>query len=146
MPNNRANIYVKQGDGRNGVYLYTALDGPQMPAILKSALHRGRERWGDTGALTRIIFSELTQRNVFGTNDYGISTFIGDNENFILVVDDKKLKIGLFGESGQMYKSWSFDEYMAMPADRMDYYRLSGGARVEHDNGINRRRGDPYPL
>ncbi len=146
MPNNKANIYVKFADGK-GIYLYTNTDGPQLPLILRNALRRGRERWGDTQSLARIIFAEMTQRSVFGTNDYGISTSLGDNENFILVVDDAVQKIGIFGESGHMFGQIGYDAFLRLNEYDLNFGHLTGGHRIEDDSyGANRRRGDPYPF
>lgn len=143
MPNNKGSIYVKSG--KSGVYLYSNKDGPKLPIILKNALTRGKGRWGDTPSLTRIIFSEMIQKDVFGTNSYAISPALLDNENFILVVDDVKSIVGIFGESGNCYAKYTYDQFISMPDAKLDFMKLTG-YRFEQDHGINQRPNDPFPL
>lgn len=84
---NRANILVKESvDG--GVYLYTHSDGDNVPFVLKSVLRR-RVRWDDTQYLTRIIFDELTMGHRGDETGYGISSFVGDGSDRVLMVDIK---------------------------------------------------------
>lgn len=146
MPSTKGNIYVKHGNGK-GVYLYTAKFGHVLPSIVKSALTRVKGQWGDTPSITRAIFAELIQKDVFNINDAGISTSLVDNENFILVVDDKKKLIGVFGESGHCYSIYNFQQFLALPNTYLTTSALSGGHRIEHERPTpNTRTGDPYPL
>lgn len=88
----RANIYVVQHlHGENpegGIFLYTHWGGSNLPTVLQAALKRGQDRWKDEPYLTRIIMCEMIDREEWSdTTGYGISTYLGDNEYPILVVD-----------------------------------------------------------
>ncbi len=141
---NKASIYIKHPDNK-GVYLHTQKMGTALPKILHRALIRGRERWGDTPTLTRIIFSEMTQSNVLEKNGFAISTTLMDNEQWLLVVDDREEKIGIFGESGSCYKMFSLNEFCGLKEADCEWNRLIGG-RFNDDNGINRNKPDLYPF
>lgn len=144
MAGNKGNIYVKQGNG-TGVYLYTQREGLRLPKIVQSALARGRERWGDTSSLTRILFGELVQKDALGNIGFGISTHLNDNENFIIVIDDKAERIGFFCENGQLVKVYTFAQYANLDEVTLDWARVCGGNRFENqEHSNNPRRGDPY--
>lgn len=93
----RANIYVKE-DAERGVYLYTHWAGTDLPRTLQTALDRGRERWGDTPYLARIVFCEMVDRVEKDLTGYGISTVLCDNEYPIIVLDDTNRRLGLAPE------------------------------------------------
>lgn len=140
----RGNIYVKHSP-TSGVYLSTATKGDILPKILQTALVRGRDRWGDTSSLTRIIFEEMTQKSFLGKTGFGISPMLGDNENFILVVDDKNEKIGSFGENGQVFKMFTFAQLLGFTPDQLTWRNLTG-YNVHESFGINNNKPDPYPM
>ncbi len=141
---NRANIYLKYPDNK-GLYLYTHSKGTVLPKILQRALLRGRERWGDTAAMARIIFSEMTQANVLDKTGYAISPTLMDNEQWILVVDDREEKVGIFGESGACYRQFTLNQFCAMKEADLEW-GLMIADRFYDDNGNNRNRNDPYPF
>ena len=138
----KGNIYIKNENG--GIYLYTAKDGSRLPKILKKALIRGRGKWGDTASLTRVIFSEMTQNEPLSLNGYGISTQLTDNEEFILVVDDRKEKVGIFGESGRMYTSLSFESLVDRPDLNLEWNRIVGS--IFSDDYGTPNPANPYPM
>lgn len=142
------NIYIKQGANK-GIYLYTAKDGKILPKILKNALVRGRERWGDTQALTRVIFAEMIQKDVLSNTGFGISAHLGDNDNFIIAVDDKIEKIGFFTESGAAFKYYTFDQFIALTDAALDWRTVCPGRFADADNNANANLAlnrDPYPM
>jgi hypothetical protein len=67
----RRNVVVKH-DQERAVALYTHWGGSDLPATLANALKRGESRWDDSTYLTRIIFSEMIQREVLSETGYGI--------------------------------------------------------------------------
>lgn len=68
----RANVLVKTADEQ--VCLYTHWGGYELPETLRSALNRGKDRWGDFQYLARIIFCEMVgERNWNETTGFGIS-------------------------------------------------------------------------
>jgi len=87
----RANIKVT---GAGDVYLYTHWNGEELPQILKQALIRGRDRWGDPSYLARIIFCEMVNGQEKDTTGYGISGECGDGGDRILTVDTDKMTVG----------------------------------------------------
>jgi hypothetical protein len=140
----KANIVIKHPNN-SLVYLYTVNKGTTLPKILQKGLIRGRERWGDTASLTRIIFSEMIQNDVLGKTGAAISPLLMDNEQFLLVVDDQKERVGVFGESGNMYRKIGFAEYCAMREADLEWNCLVPHLYNE-DNGLNRHKGDLYPF
>lgn len=141
----RANIYVKQGSAP-GIYLYTQSKGIVLPKLLKRALERGRERWGDTASLTRIIFAEMMQKDIMSNIGYGISTQLADNENFIIVVDDQIEKIGFFDEAGNKYLDMTFQKFCAMEDRYMEWPNLLRHRYQDARVGPNPNKPDPYPF
>lgn len=108
MAGDKANVYIKN----NGVYLYTAKDGKSLPKLVQKALRRSRALWGDPDSMARIIFSEMIQREVLEPNcAYGISSSMMENDNFIIMIDDRVGKIGFFSEMGAKLLWYDFDEY-----------------------------------
>jgi len=80
----RGNIkFIDEGE----IYFYTHDMGSDLKQIVAMALDRGESRWSDGQYLARIIFCELIKRDVLGTTGYGISTYVGDNENPYVIVD-----------------------------------------------------------
>jgi hypothetical protein len=138
-----ANVYIK--DGRKGFYLSTK-KGETLPKTLQLALNRGRDRWGDTPALARIIFSEMTHKEMMTNTGFGISTAIGDNDNFVLVIDDKNQKIGVFSETGTKLKDYTFNAFVGFTDDKLTWAKLAGRPFSENDVGDNTHSADLYPF
>lgn len=103
----RANIAVSDGKGR--VYLYTHWNGTELPETLQRALAR-RQRWDDAFYLTRIIFCEMVKGQETEETGFGISTYVGDGENRVLVVDPDNGTVTRTGGG----KIFSFAEYLAL--------------------------------
>jgi hypothetical protein len=112
----RGNIRIDYGDD-NSVYFYGHWSGSEMFDILKSALSRGRSRWGDEQYLSRIIFCELIKDDVMGLTGFGISTFIGDNEYKVLAVEMETQTVHMVTEEGEELSEWSFEEFIALTDD-----------------------------
>ena len=81
----RANIKMKTG--ADEVHLYTHWAGSELPAILKSALERGRSRWNDSQYLARIIFCEMVKGCEMEEMGFGISAGCGDGGDRVITVD-----------------------------------------------------------
>jgi hypothetical protein len=128
---NRGNIYVKQADG--GIYLYTQNRGDKLPQILKMALLRGKSRWGNTPVMTRIIFGEMVQNDVLNMDGFAISTQLSDNDHYLLVVDDAKERVGLFSESGQCFKVYSYEAYVELADTKLTWALVAGGYTPDHN-------------
>lgn len=138
------NIYVKFGNNR-GIYLHTKLGGPSLPKTLKAALVRGKARWGDTATLSGIIFNEMTQKDTFKGSGFSMNVDIVDNDNFVLVVDDHNSKVGIFGENGRVIKSFSFNEFISLSNENLEWPKLTHYFFADYC-GVNQNRGDPYPF
>ncbi len=112
----RANVCVKGEDGPP-VFFYTHWRGTELPGIVARGLDRGRDRWGDTPYLRRVVFCELVAADVDGLAGFGISSSIGDNEYAILVVDDTKKTVGvaLEGTPESPFRTASYEEFIANP-------------------------------
>lgn len=109
----RGNIAVQHGLLKDGsparIYLYTHWKGSSIKETLQRAL-RKRQRWDDSPYLTRIIFNELQGKNR-GEAGFGISPFLDDNENNILIVNPEVQKVTLEDENGSVLKCWSFEKF-----------------------------------
>lgn len=140
----KGNIYVK--DGNKGIYLFSQTKGQDLPKILQNALIRAKDRWGDTPTLTRVIFGELVQKDVLGKTGYALSTTLIDNENFILVVDDRANKIGIFNEYGQKVKEFSYQAFIGLTPETLAWNKLIPRRFSADDMGDNTNSTDPYPF
>lgn len=140
---NNANIFIKNSNN-TGVYLYSKM-GDKLPVVLQNALKRGKDRWGDTPTMTRIIFSEMIQNDVLGNTGFGISNSIMDNDHLILVVDDANCRIGVFGETGRKWISYTYQQFISLTTRQLDWFTIANGYTLEHDTGAYVRTGtDPY--
>lgn len=90
---NRGNIIVRSG--KKEIFFYTHWCGSEMAFILKSALERGKERWGDPSYLNRIIFEEMIKNDKLGITGYGICFEEEDHDagNPYIVVDHDEEKV-----------------------------------------------------
>jgi hypothetical protein len=90
MPNTisiRSNICILERFGGR-VYLYTHKKGLDVFNILRNALVRGADRWHDEQYLARIIMCEMLKgEDLDGTSDFGISSFIGENDLPVFMID-----------------------------------------------------------
>lgn len=131
----RGNIFFvddARGDEWTGIYMYTHWSGVELPSIVKAALERGRDRWGDSQYLGRILFCELVKDAPMDTTGFGLSTQIGDNEHLIVRVNDAEQRVS-FHQPGseRLAKSrgvaiWSYDEYVEQPDERLSDAFASG--------------------
>ncbi len=120
----RGNIYFVDASARGelrGIYMYTHWAGSYVWKVVKDALKRGDDRWGDSQYLARIVFCELVKDAVLDTTGYGLSTSIGDNEHVIIRVDDTASRVS-FHEPGRERSpkdkgiaSWSYEDYVKVP-------------------------------
>ncbi|MGZ3424482.1 MAG: hypothetical protein ACXVEE_41870 [Polyangiales bacterium] len=116
----RGNIYFAEhapGDGGvAGIYLYTHWGGSYVARIAQCGLARGRDRWNDEPYLARIVFNEMTHGAELETTGFGISSYVGDNEHDIVVVDTASQRVGLAhaAEMPKTFRSWSFAEFVAL--------------------------------
>ena len=79
----RANVCCKIAGDKSGVYLYTHLRGSELPVIVKNALIRGKNRWGDDSYLNRIIFSDMIKHDIDGETGFGISVDECDSKTIL---------------------------------------------------------------
>jgi hypothetical protein len=147
----RGNVFVKQSNG--GVYLYTQSRGHKLPNILRQALIHGKNRWGNTPVLTRIIFGEMMSNDVFNVDGFSISTELADNDNYILVVDDVNERIGVFTENGSCLRTLSYEEFITLGDSKLTWKIITNGYEivtndVEYQSlARNLKPGqDPYPF
>ena len=89
----------------NGIYMYTHWGGSKLPAVVQTALERGKSRWNDEAYLNRIIFSEMIVNDVEGSTGYGLSLEVQDGDDRVIEVDCKTQTVRLNGVT------YSFSEY-----------------------------------
>ncbi len=112
----RANIAVKQPGPEDRVYLYTHWRGTELPATLQKALAR-KQRWDDHAYLARIIFCAMVKGSEHDETGFGISTAIGDNDGYpILVIDTETKTVTLEDEdTGVAVASYTFATFIELP-------------------------------
>lgn len=117
----RANVAVVQDDGKALVYLYTHWGGCELAADVQKALAK-KWRWDDGSYLTRIIFDTMTDGSHGQETGFGIATYRPDNEHSIVVVDPNTQRIGFAfeGKEPDCYISWTFEEYIALPLEKVE--------------------------
>lgn len=118
----RGNIVIKQRKPKDTfLYFYTHWSGSDIGQTVQDALKRGKERWDDEQYLARIIFCELIKDDINGTDGYGISTYMGDNEHDFLVIDAEKQTVSRVKEGdpdAKPKKSWKFKEFVEVKIDK----------------------------
>jgi len=120
--NIRGNICVLERFGGR-VYLYTHKRGLETFGMLCDALLRCPTRWQDEQYLTRIIFCEMLRgEDLDGTADFGISTFIGENDLPFFVVDSINCRVLM--EDGRCLATcpcagfvWTFEDFLKLEED-----------------------------
>ena len=122
----RGNIFFVDRTENNilvGVYMYTHWSGEQLPRIVRDALARGRDRWGDSQCLAAVVFQTLTaQAHRALEMGCGLSSALWDNEHKIIRIDDTQQRVS-FHEPGSEQEpqsalvSWSYAEYIALSSD-----------------------------
>ena len=124
----RANIVIRSDDAtseHNTLYLYTHWSGSELPKILAAALKRGKSRWDDEPYLNRIIFSEMIKDNPMGETGFGITPYVTDGDDRLLVVDftDSAQRKGMpevyVDGDGQRYSPQAFID--AVAADEVSW-------------------------
>lgn len=101
----RANI--KFIDSQKGeIYFYTHWNGSNLSNVLKEALIRGESRWNDDQYLSRIIFSEMIKDDVLDTTGYGISTYLGDGADKVLIVDSNNQVVISYDGTKKTFKQF----------------------------------------
>jgi len=108
----RANVLVREYSEDNGVYLYTHWNGSELPFALQEALAK-EWRWDDAAYLTRIIFDVMTKKHHNEETGYGISTYICDGRDRVLIVNSTAKTVS------RNEKSWTFKEYIALSKDEL---------------------------
>jgi len=101
----RGNIEMIYESGEK-IYFYSHWGGSDLTDVLRKALERGKDRWGDEPYLARIIFCEMIQDDVMDLTGYGISPYICDSEHPIISVCCSNLTIEIEG------KKWSFEDFI----------------------------------
>jgi hypothetical protein len=83
----RGNIVITDSNWNPTIYFYTHWSGSDLPAIVKEALVKGRERWDDTPYLNRVLFQHLLNgdKSLAG---FGIDTQMGDGGTEVYINHD----------------------------------------------------------
>lgn len=80
----RSNIVVVQPDNSR-IWLYGHWMGEDNYRVVGEVLSQ-RLRWNDAPYLARMLFDKMTEGNVDQETGFGISTYMCDNEYFIVVL------------------------------------------------------------
>ena len=110
----RGNIIIKaQGGKVADLYLYTHWGGYELLNTLHDAMSR-RERWNDDQYLARIIFCQMVRGHEINETGFGISTYLGDNEQPLITVDVQARRVSVAEHRGRPGASWTFEEFVAL--------------------------------
>jgi hypothetical protein len=82
-----ANVFVRENEQGDGVYLYAHDAGMALPQITQAALRRFPDRWDDPQYLARIIFSAMIRDDLDSELNFGISATLREGRDRVLVVD-----------------------------------------------------------
>jgi hypothetical protein len=107
----KGNVFVSLDD-QHGVFFHTAKCGLQIPKIVHQALKRSESKWGNSGAVARVIFNEMTCKDPFGLDGFGIVSEVVDNDCFILSINDRIQKIGIMTEDMKLVNFFTFEKYL----------------------------------
>ena len=110
----RTNTVFRMADGSD-IVLYQHDGGYQMMANLAAALDAARNRWNDESYATRIIISNLIGEDWNQEYSYGISTYIGDNEHSVPVIDFSDHTVALYDYQFMSHGCELRDQKFRMP-------------------------------
>lgn len=80
---------------------------------MQEALRRGRDRWGDPSYLTRVIFSEMIQDEVFEVTGFGISVHPTEGRQIRINIPTKQIE--LEGAPAQTFEEYTNRTEVAWP-------------------------------
>lgn len=95
----RAQVHIvanKDKEYTHDVWLYTHWGGTGLIEVVAHAISRG-ERWQDSEYLTRIIFSEMIERDIHGSMGYGIGNHQHGDVYRVITVDVDEQEITIDG-------------------------------------------------
>jgi len=121
----KGNVFVSLDD-QHGVFFHTAKCGLQIPKMVHQAIKRTESKWGNSGAVARVIFNEMTCKDPFGLDGFGIMSEVVDNDCFILSINDRIQKIGLMTEDSRLVKIFGFEQYLRINAVGLEWKALCG--------------------
>lgn len=87
----RANIEMRESGGGK-IYLYSHWAGSELPQMLCEALQFAKARWDDEQYLHRCIITHIC-KDEDGVTGWGVSTYPGDGEDRITIVDTPNRKV-----------------------------------------------------
>jgi hypothetical protein len=125
----RANAVVLDTYTDEAVFLYGHWSGYELPELVRKALvsDAGRNRWGDSSYLARIVFDMMSAGQQGSETGFGIATRPPDNEHDFIVLSCKDQTVYRLAqedyEPGQLGQelalkespSVSFADYVAAP-------------------------------
>ena len=94
----RANFGFRQKNG-DVIFLYGHWAGENMMARLADAIIAANPRWFDESYATRIAISTMIGEDWSQEYSWGISTYVGDNEHSIPIVDWDSQTVSLYPHS-----------------------------------------------
>ena len=103
----RANVRLKFSMG--SVYLYTELEGRELPRNIAAALRR-RDHWTNHAFLCRIIFSHMILEKSTSSDGFGICNFLLPSDCPLLEVNLIKQQITI--ETGHSTLTFGYEEFM----------------------------------
>ena len=101
----RANFGFRQSNG-DVIYLYGHWAGFEMMARLADAIIAANPRWHDESYATRIAISTMIGDEWDQEYGWGISTYVGDNEHSVPIVDWSAKTVTLYPHSIYTGMDW----------------------------------------
>lgn len=113
---NRAQVQIHYArEDRTPVVLYTRWSGTELPAAVRTALKRGKNRWDDSAYLARIVFCDMVRGDEDGETGFGIAAHPEDVDGDYRVIDlnCRTQVITFIGDWGdESNRSYSFAEFI----------------------------------
>lgn len=119
----KGNVVVSLED-HYPIVLHTAKCGLQIPKMVHRALKRSESKWGNSGAVARVLFGEMTSKDPLGLDGFSIASDITDNDNFILSINDRLQKIGLMTEGPKLFKVYTFEKFLELDERNLEWKTL----------------------
>jgi len=114
----RNNIFFREDDKGNGVYLYSHWCGSELGEALANVLPKAKDRWADPSYATRIIVQGILDHYVSPdqSTGWGLSATLGDGSGRIWVVDFPDQIVRLVSEGDERtpnnnLRSWYFANF-----------------------------------
>lgn len=103
--------------GLRGIYVYAHWHGTELPDLVRAGLELGRDRWGDSQYLTRILIDQIARDGRDKETGFGVGLSLAESEHPIVVVDLHREEVSVANPGSERgsngwRKTTSFADYV----------------------------------